>query len=209
MGQLYIISKDQFSEYEDVAINIEVKRLQVFIKKAQDLDLKPFMGQAFFYAFLATFNADGTQKDNAEQIYKDLYIGCDYEDRQGNPIHFDGIIPALVYFTFARFIEADSFRFTATGPVIKQHEEADTLKSGDIAKLVSQQRSTANAHLNDVITFLDTKRTIYQLWRYSERNANARQPGPRIRSVDATNVRNRGYDGYNNGYYNGLINDLI
>lgn len=210
MAQLYLISKTTFADYEDVAVNIEAFRLQVFIKKAQDLDLKPFMGNIFFYDFIKWFNPDGTFKTDTPQYYKDLFDGVDYQDRNGNDLYFDGLKPALIYWTFARFIEADSFRYTATGPVIKQHDEADTLKPADIAKLVQQQRSTANAHVNDIINYLDNKRDIYVKWRYNERNTQSRQPGPRIRGVDRTDVRrvygpNSSFPYGPNGFLDGLI----
>lgn len=210
MAQTYLISKTTFSEYEDVAVNIEAFRLQVFIKKAQDLDLKPFMGNIFFYDFIKWFNPDGAFIDDTPQYYIDLFNGVDYQDRNGNELYFDGLKPALVYWTFARFIEADSFRYTATGPVIKQHDEADTLKPADIAKLVQQQRSTANAHVNDIINYLDNKRDVYVKWRYNERNTQSRQPGPRIRGVDRTDVRrvygpNSNFPYGPNGFLDGLI----
>lgn len=199
MAQKYIITQSTFDGFEDLAVNIEATRLKVFIKKAQDLDLKPFLGNVFFYDLLKNLDEDGQPDESTPDKYVDLIDGAEYTDRHGNTLYFDGIKPALVYWTFARFIEADSVRYTATGPVIKHHDQADNLSSGEIAKLVAQQRSVANAHANDIVQFLEARKDVYTLWKYNERNTNSRQPGPRLRSVDKTNVR-----GYNNRNWNGF-----
>lgn len=210
MAQLYIITKAQITEFEDVSINVEEKRLQVFIKKAQDLDLRPFMTDRFYYDFIKSFNDDGTLKDNAKQAYKDLYNGVAYEDRQGYEIQFSGIVPALVYWTFARYIEADAVRYTATGPVIKNHDEARGITPGEAQKLVQAQRSTANAHVNDAIKFLEIKKDDYPLYWYNRRNTESRQPGPRIRGVDRTDVTGRYGGRPRDGYYgDGFLSGLI
>lgn len=214
MDQVYIINLETFASYEDVSINIKPQRVAVFVKKAQDLDLKIFMGAAFYYDFIKWFEADETEpvtpyafklKNETPQPYKDLFNGVMYQNSAGHDIYFEGIVPAMIYFTFARFIEADAVHYTATGPVTKHHDSADPLKVGDIAKLVVQQRSVANAHLNEVIAFLEAKRADYPLYKYSAKNAKSRQPGPRFGSVDATEV-NRAYGyGNNYGYPNGLL----
>lgn len=208
MEQIYLINKATFAGFEDLAVNIEEARLKVFIKKAQDLDLKPFLNQVFFYDLIknVVIDDDGTVKPapDTPQKYVDLMIGKEYQDLRDNTLYFDGLIPALVYWSFARYIEADSFRYTATGVVIKDHDEATALKQSEIAKLVSQQRSVANAHANDVVMFLDANKATYPLWQYNRRNEASRQPGPRLRSVDATKVNSRNF--YNrNGYLDGLI----
>ena len=45
--QILMILIDQltFQRYEDISANVKPERLKVFITKAQDLDLKPFLGR--------------------------------------------------------------------------------------------------------------------------------------------------------------------
>jgi hypothetical protein len=94
--------------------------------------------------------------------------------------------PTLVYFTFARFIEADAVHYTSTGPVIKHHDNGDAVAPKDIIKLVQQQRSVANAHANEIEKFLFDHRADFSLWQYNGKNKSSRQAGPRIRSIDKT-----------------------
>ncbi|HVW98169.1 MAG TPA: hypothetical protein VHA56_19515 [Mucilaginibacter sp.] len=181
-----LINQTTFQRYEDISVNIKPERLGVFIKKAQELDLKPFLGHALYFDFIRNFNDDGTIKDDAPQPYKDLFNGAEYLDKYGHIVLYEGMAPTLVYFTFARFIEADSVHYTATGPVIKHHDNAAPVAPKDIVKLVQQQRSVANAHANEIEKFLIDHQADFPLWRYNKKNKSSRQAGPRIRSIDRT-----------------------
>lgn len=181
-----LINQTTFQRYEDISVNIKPERLNVFIKKAQDLDLKPFLGHALYYDFIQHFNEDGTIKDDAPQPYKDLFNGSEYLDKYGHIVLYEGLQPTLVYFTFARFIEADAIHYTASGPVIKHHDNGDPVSPKDLVKLVQQQRSVANAHANEVEKFLFDNKDDFPLLRYNAKNKSSRQAGPRVRSVDKT-----------------------
>ncbi|WP_295772875.1 hypothetical protein [uncultured Mucilaginibacter sp.] len=181
-----LITAETFQQFEDISINIKPERLTVFIRKAQELDLKPFLGYPLYYQLLKYFDTDGLIKNDAPQVYKKLFNGGEYTDGYGNLIAYEGIAPTLVYFTFARFIEGNGVHYTATGPVIKQYDNAQPVNTQDQIKLVQQQRSVANAHANEVEKFLIDNQIDYPLWRYNEKNKSSRQSGPRIRGVDHT-----------------------
>lgn len=186
MNQIYLIDQITFLNYEDLSVNIKTERIKVFVKKAQELDLKPFLGHALYYDFIQYFNADGSLMENTPQPYKDLLNGSEYLDKHGHVILYEGIMPMLVYFTFARYIESDAIHYTATGPIIKHHDNGDSLTPEQITKLVQQHRSVANAHANEVEKFLRDNRADFPLWRYNAKNRSARQSGPRIRGIDKT-----------------------
>jgi hypothetical protein len=195
---IYFINQTTFQQFEDIAINIKPERLKVFIKKAQELDLKPFLGHSLYYDILSHFDDNGTLKDDAPQAYKDLLNGSEYLDQYGHIVLYEGLAPTMVYFTFARFIENDAVHYTATGPVVKRHENGDPLSSPEIVKLVQQQRSIANAYANDVEKFLWDNKEDFPLWRYNAKNKSSRQAGPRIRGIDKTDFNYPGnYNNYN------------
>lgn len=187
MSQIYLISPATLQGYEDISVNVKPARLNGFIKKAQDLDLKPFLGHALYYDFIQNFNADGTLMTTAPQPYKDLFNGSEYLDQYGHIVLYEGLAPTLAYFTFARFIEADAVHYSATGPVVKHHDNGDPVAPKEIVKLVQQQRSVANAHANEVEKFLWDNKEDFPLWRYNGKNKSSRQAGPRIRGIDKTN----------------------
>lgn len=199
-----LIDQNTFQRYEDISVNVKPERLKVFINKAQDLDLKPFLGHALYYDFIKHFNEDGTINDDTPQPYKDLLNGSEYLDKYGHIVLYEGLLPTLLYFAFARFIEADAVHYTATGPVIKHHDNGDAVAPADIIKLVQQQRSVANAHANEIEKFLIDNRTDFPLWHYNEKNKSSRQAGPRIRSIDKTTFNHPG-GSYNQTNYLPII----
>ncbi|TWR25723.1 hypothetical protein FPZ43_15670 [Mucilaginibacter pallidiroseus] len=190
-----IITPAMLQRYEDVASNIKPERIKVFINKAQELDLKPFLGYILYYQLVKVLAADGTLSDDAPQHLKDLLNGCEYLDDHGNIVLYQGLLPVMAYFTFARFIEADAVHYTPTGPVIKRHENADAVAPKDVVKLVQQQRSTANAYANETERFLIDHHENFDAWHYNHKNKSSRQAGPRIRSVDHTDF-NLNIDSY-------------
>lgn len=201
---MILIDQLTFQRYEDISANIKPERLKVFISKAQDLDLKPFLGRSLYYDFIKHFNEDGTIKGDAPQHYKDLLNGSEYLDKRGHIVLYEGLLPTLLYFAFARFIEADAVRYTSTGPVQKQYDQSTRLSPAEIIKLVQQQRSVANAHANEVQKFLKDHRADFPLWEFNSNNRSARQSGPRIRSVDKSSFNYPG-DAYNPTSYLPLI----
>lgn len=210
MSALYLINGATLRSYFDISVNVKEGRILNIVQEMQDLDLKLFLDHPFYYDLISYITTDvpGTIvfAGNTPQPYIDLINGVVYQDRRGNNIAYEGLIKTLAYFTFARFIESDAYRFTATGPVTKTHDNGDALKQSDITKLVQQQRSKANAHCNEVEKFLRDNRQDFPLWRYNESNTIARQPGPRIRSVDRNKFN---YPGFNGSYGYGFNNDFI
>ncbi|MEN0056979.1 MAG: hypothetical protein AAGC65_25090 [Mucilaginibacter sp.] len=186
MSQIYLINQTTFQRYEDISVNIKPEKLQAFIKKAQHLDLKPFLGYALYYDLIRNCNIDGTISNDAPQHYKDLLNGAEYLDEKGNIVLYEGLSPMLVYFTFARFIENNAVQYTPTGPVIKHHEQGVAIAPPELVKLVQQHRSIANAYANDVERFLWDNKHLFPLWKYDSSNKSSRQAGPRIRGVDKT-----------------------
>lgn len=204
MTPIYLITKADIQLYEDVPANVDVNRLHQYIYKAQELDLKPFLGTAFYYDFLQQFSTDGSLKDSATQPYRQFLNGCTYTDTAGHSIQYDGLTKMLVYFTMARFAESDAIRFTPTGPMFKQQDNGQPVRQADLAKVVQQYRSIANAYTNDVAAYLINHRSDFPLWQYSYKNASARQSGPRIRGIDRTGFNLSDYPS-NYPPFNGIL----
>ncbi len=275
MSQIYIINQGTLNSFEKLSANIDADKVLIAIQEAQDLDLRPFLGKAFYddliqyfsnasgiasllftvntttaangnYAnqVLVTGTGTGTGAKATIQVfggrvskvtitshginyisgdiltcaaipnavftvdaistevvvsgtitpaYSDLFNGKAYLDKAGHELVYKGIQPALAYWTLARFIENASFQYTATGGVIKNHDDAQAISQKDVVTIAGRKRSMANAKANDIEQFLWNNKDVYPLWRYNERNKNSRQPGARIRSVDRTAYNTVGY----------------
>lgn len=199
----YLINTADIQMFEDISPNIKDNRIKTDIRLAHDLDLRGFFGDAFYYDVLQNIKFDNLgvyDPTTTPQKYKDLYLGVSYTNISGHVITYDGLKPMLIYFAFARFVQMDKYRFTATGPVSKKHESSEPLSQKEIVMITEKARSIANAYANNVEKFLSTKRGDYPLWKINQRNKNSRQPGARIRAVDKTDFNLRSGGGLNNRF---------
>ncbi len=284
MSEALLINRRILNGFEKLSANVDNDKINVAISEAQDLDLRPFLGKAFFDDLIGNFsNANGASSflltvatttasngnflnqplvtvtgsgtgafatfqvyggrvqqkivintpgqnynigdtvtcaalpgavftisdvsielvisGSTSQPYKDLFNGKSYTDTQGHGIIYKGIVPALAYWTLARYVEGSSFEFTSTGLVTKDHDEAKAISQKDIIVIANRMRSKANAKANDIIQFLYNNIGTYPLWRYSDRNKNARQPGAKITAIDRTDYNRAGYGGGYNGLW--------
>ncbi len=290
INQTQLINLATFAGFEDLSVNITPVRMAVYVRKAQELDLRLFMGSAFYTDFIQWFgngiattgitintnstialngtysnqpivnvNGSGTgekvtftvlngivtgavssQVGNSYNIgdtftcaavpgalftvnmvgvvvsasipplYLQLWQGLTYTDKAGFNVYYDGMIPTLVYWTFARFVENDYVQYTKTGPVAKNHDAGTGLEQRDIIQLVKQHRSTANAYCNDIELYLYNNIQSYPMWRWDQQRKSSRQSGPRIRGIDKTKFNAPGYNGRNYpGFLDGVFyNDL-
>lgn len=199
----YLINPDTFLSFEDLSVNIDPQRILTYAKKGQELDLKPFLGHAFYDDLLKQFEAgeNGISflSETASEAYQKLWNGCDYTDPHGHSITYEGMIPTLVYFAFARFVEGGSISFTPAGPGTAKSDYFNSLSLKDINTLVSQYRSEANAHCNEVQKYLEDNRKDFPLWNFNAANKRSRQPGARISGIDRTAYN---YPGTTNFNYN-------
>jgi hypothetical protein len=182
---------------ENIGQNVPDARIGNRIQQMQDLDIKPFMGLAFYSDMLLNLS---------EQKYIDLINGVEYyTDNKGNRIIFSGLKPAMIYFATARYLNADKIQYTATGPKVKAIEESNNLSNGDKSNRVSELLSMGNAYINDVVYYLWNKRDEFPKWFYNPKNRSLRQATARITAIDKGN-----YNGFNAPqYWNGLPWDII
>lgn len=190
----YLINPDTFLNFEDLSCNVSGGRMQAFIGKAQNLDLKPFLGLPLYSSLVKHFVADeqgiAQLKPEAPEAYRTLWQGGEYTDAHGHAITYGGLLPALVYFAFARFAEGDAVRFTASGPVVKRSDHSEALPYKDVLRITTEYRSIANAYCNEAEKFLQDNRALFPAWQVNQANRTARQPGARISGIDRTQFNN-------------------
>ena len=112
MAKTTLINLSDIQEYKPVSSNISsINRIEPYIMEAQDLDIKPFLGDDLYYALI---------EGKADAKYLLIIEGGSYENANGNTIYFEGLRPALCYFAYARLIENNPLHVTAFGVVKKK-----------------------------------------------------------------------------------------
>jgi hypothetical protein len=164
-----LISISDFEGFPAISVNTNVvKKLNPYIKEAQELDLLPILGQELYWALMEDFEASPSLA-----TYSDLFNGSEYT-LNGRTYKHQGLKPALIYFTYARYRMNANEEETATGLVIKNNPYSEPASEKSIARRVDQARSAAFAYMEPVIKFLNDNEEDYPLWRNTCKQVNKR-----------------------------------
>lgn len=115
-----------------------------------------------------------------------LMNGESYVDPSGYQIDYQGLKPALIYWTFARFIENQQISITSHGVVEKTNDYSEQVSEKKIAYRITQARSGALNYFRLVEKYLCDKNTgitTYPLYT-SYIPINKKSGGAKISIVD-------------------------
>lgn len=167
-----LITLNDFAGLVDLSSNINPeRRVNTHIKNAQKFDLGLMLGDALLYDFVKyiriyrdaiTVDPDHVATPD-EQKYLDLLNGKIYPFK-GNDIYFEGVKPALVYYSYARILVNQNVHTTANGINKKLNQYSETVEEKEIFRLKTDAESAAWGYMNDVKNFLNANKNLYPLW---------------------------------------------
>lgn len=152
-----LITAESFLPYRAISTNLDnAKRLEPHIIEAQNNDLLDLLGEHLFYDLIKHIKAYRIAKEADEnhvattdqQQFLNLLNGTTYVYKQGTPneitIEYPGLVPVLVYLTYARFVNRDNIRSTPAGFVIKTTMESTPVSGKQIAEEAGRAVNDAN-----------------------------------------------------------------
>jgi len=131
--------------------------LEPHIQKAQDLDLRPVLGDVLYYDFMSKFLVTG---DASYAIYQTLLNGGSYT-YAGNTIYFDGLKPFMVCKTLVRLAVSQPAQLTRFGFVTKVASGSQPVDKDTIRMFVNGQNSDAQTYQNNICQYLNNNVTTY------------------------------------------------
>lgn len=131
-----------------------------FVIEAQRFDIRPFLGEAFFY----DVSSNPTETNNEKLLDGGEWVYCD------DDVEFDGLKVAIAYFSWSRYIQHAQANGTAYGIVIKLNDNSEPVTEEMISRLVNQSRSSGKAVLEQLKFYLDNNSNLYPLWCKSEQH---------------------------------------
>lgn len=147
---------------QNIDANITDAMVSNYIEEAQDLDLKPFIGDGLLIQLLDAINGTPTA---AETL---LLEGGNYT-YGGHPYRFKGIKTVLAYFAYAKIIGSDSYKMTPSGIVTKKNDVSDLITDASLSRLIKISENIAMGYRLDLLTFLNRFVTIYPSFIYYEK----------------------------------------
>lgn len=164
MVDTILITRNDLKPFRKISLNTSWDKLGPYILEAQELDLKPILGQELYYDLIEDFNASPSLSK-----YYYLYHGSTYTCGDTKVTH-NGLIPVLAYFAYSRYVEDAGITDTPSGLKQKNNDYSENISEKTVGRVSDQARSSGAAYMNEVIAFLNNKRADYPFWKCSSGN---------------------------------------
>ncbi|WP_228853242.1 DUF6712 family protein [Aegicerativicinus sediminis] len=150
-----LINKAKVSEILQVAIGYNEKEFEVFIREAQDFDLKPLLCEDFYYELVEN-RADSSDWQKAIEGGPYTYESKNY--------FFRGIGDVLAYFTYARFILKCNYVSTSHGFSIKKTPHSEPMTLQEKRNMYYKYQEDANTIFADFKRYVERNTDLYDSW---------------------------------------------
>jgi len=140
-----------------ISKNIENERIERCIIEAEQLYIKPRIGDALYIDLLRHVEAD--DKTGFPSEYEKLLSGGDYVNECGESCTFMGMEETLNYYVYAKLIKNFDFNVTRFGGAIVKKD--DYSERADIKEKLTMENDalhTADIYMDDCLLFLKTKK---------------------------------------------------
>lgn len=170
MSYTPLIVKADFVAIGVVPAGLQDVRLDPLIRRAQETDLYPLLGAAFYTDLV---NAP-TDPDYVLLLSGDSYINS------GETIDFPGLKMALLYWTWALLLPENQNTLTSHGFNQKTNQHSVKVEGPDLAIAINKAKSAAVSYFKKVEDYLNAKPDTFTLWKCT----NKRKTGAvRINSI--------------------------
>jgi len=136
-------------------------KLTAFITEAEQLHIKPILGDELFIGLLAEQDKAVEQRDEVKTMLLDggSYVineGCDGESIRS----FMGLKVAISYFVYAQNLMVGDVESTRYGSVVKSGDYSDRLSSKERSDAYNNTLEVANSYLKDCVAYCKEKGLI-------------------------------------------------
>lgn len=186
MAEAIITSSDIRELKPRFSVNIsDDKLVNQMIIDAQRLDVRPILGEAFYYEVYTAANVSPILSK-----YDNLLNGTTYvRDSDSLTIEFYGLKVAIVNYAFARCLENINQFFTRAGAKYKNTDTSDRIDNSTLASWVNSARSQAIAYMNDVNEYLYVNKADFPTWVEDCQNSVGRSVKSYASKRNSTNYR--------------------
>jgi len=144
------MEKSDFVNFRDMSANISEDRINIFIREAQFLEIKTFLGETLYG--LMQNDWDDTLKEFPNSVYNDLWFGVD---------NFNGYMNAGIYFAYTRFLLQHQVNVSRFGVESVQDEISEDISNAQIRSKTNDSRKVALKYQEATRLFLEENKEDY------------------------------------------------
>jgi hypothetical protein len=154
-----LLDKSDLSVVRDISANITDDKVNIFIREAQTINVKPFLGAQLYLLLLNDYTV--ATKSFATQKYTDLWFGSNYTNTNGVVVRQNGLLSAAPYFVYGRMVLQQNTNVGRYGVGSLNQENTTTSGPSTVRTNTTQANAVALSYQKDVETFLRDNLTIY------------------------------------------------
>ena len=143
MLQYLITCKEVHELTRKMSIHIENDKMDAFIREAENLDVKPVIGDGLFIAL---------HKDY--ERFTALLNGGVYENEDGELKSFTGLKTALSYFVYARLVRNNDGQVTRMGFVNKDNDHSTRASELERERIYNDAVAIARRYMHECMDFI-------------------------------------------------------
>lgn len=142
--QPYLITYNEVFELtRKMSAHLDKDKIDSFIREAENMDLKPVMGDGLMYAVRRDADA-----------FPMLLNGGTYKGADGAVRTFEGLKSALAYFTYARFVRNGDGNVTRVGFTVKDNEHSSRASDAERERTYNDARAIGERYLRECMDFV-------------------------------------------------------
>lgn len=174
-----LINKDDFTEDVIIPGTIQTERIEKAIRAAQNHDLRPLIGDAFYTDLINNFDQNDS---DITHPYVLLMDGTTYENNNSDQVFFPGLKMALKFWAAARFVEGQLFTITTHSIVQKLQDDSQPVSAKIISQMAENYRSQAVGFWEQAKCYLnaDVNEDVFEFWKKEKSTPRA---GYRINAI--------------------------
>ena len=142
------MKKEDFVDFRDISANVKEARLDVYIREAQYLEIRLFLGAELYNLMQEDWN--GTEFD--EPLFNNLWFGVD---------GFHGYMNAGIYFSYSRFLLQQQVNVSRFGVESVQNEISEDISNAQIRSKTNDARKVALKYQEETLVYLEENKTDY------------------------------------------------
>jgi len=153
-----ILTLEKLKEYRRITKSSDCKNLDIYLREAQQIDLKDFLGYGLYYDMIENIG---------DQKYQDFVYGVRYDDdidSETVKIDYKGLEPLLAYWAYARILNNHHVVISKTGITTGTYNQDEPLTDRQRDNLIKENKKLADSYKSEVEHFLCEKETDYPLW---------------------------------------------
>ncbi|MES2397895.1 MAG: hypothetical protein V4549_17920 [Bacteroidota bacterium] len=180
-----LIDINDIIELKPMSLNTDVtKKLNFCIEEAQKYDVMPFLGDTLYILLETDFS---NSPSLGEDIYADLFNGCDYVHGTRTFRH-GGIKALLTYYAYSRYVQNSTVNASAFGLVEKINDHSNGVSKETLSRQIANATALAEAEKTKVDQFIRYNISDYPTWCYAGKTTAA-PSGIKINAIGGSRIK--------------------